>query len=65
MNTDIIKGQWKQVKGEVQKRWGQLTDDALDEINGDRVKLIGKVQEAYGIARDEAETQVKEWEKLH
>ena len=65
MNTDIIKGQWTQLKGEAQKKWGQLTNDQLDEINGDRKVLIGKVQESYGIARDEAEKQVSDWEKLH
>ena len=65
MNTDIIKGQWTQLKGEVQKKWGQLTNDQLDEINGDRKILIGKVQESYGIALDEAEKQVSDWEKLH
>ncbi len=63
MNNDIIKGQWKQLKGEVQKKWGQLTDDHMTEINGDRNKLVGKVQELYGKARDEAEKEVSEWEK--
>lgn len=64
MNEDTFKGQWKQFKGEIQKKWGELTDDHLTEINGDRTKLIGKIQEAYGLARDEAERQVSDWEKV-
>ena len=63
MNKDIFEGNWKQFKGEVQKQWGKLTDDTLDQIDGSREKLAGKIQENYGIARDEAEKQIKEWEK--
>ena len=62
MNSDIFEGKWKQFKGEVQTQWGKLTDDEFDEIEGNRDKLIGKIQENYGIARDEAEKEVKEWE---
>lgn len=62
MNKDIIQGRWKELKGEVQTRWGRLTDDDLDEINGERTKLLGSLQKTYGIAKDEAEKQVKEWE---
>jgi uncharacterized protein YjbJ (UPF0337 family) len=66
MNKDTIQGQWTQLKGQIQSKWGRLTDDQLDEINGDRKILCGKVQEAYGIAKDEAEKQVAEFEKsLH
>jgi uncharacterized protein YjbJ (UPF0337 family) len=63
MNRDIVEGNWKQLKGDVQKRWGRLTNDALDEVNGNSEKLLGKIQENYGIARDEAEKQLKEWQK--
>jgi len=63
MNDDIIKGKWEQFKGDAQKRWGKLTNDHLDQIQGDRRKLAGRIQEAYGVAQDEAEKQVKEWEK--
>lgn len=63
MNKDIFSGNWKQFKGEVQKQWGKLTDDQVDQAEGSREKLIGKIQENYGIAKDEAEKQVKEWEK--
>lgn len=62
MNKDIIQGRWKELKGEVQTRWGRLTDDDLDEINGERTKLLGRLQATYGIAKDEAEKQIKEWE---
>ena len=63
MNEDIIKGKWEQVKGSVQKQWGKLTNDDLDQINGDGKKLMGLIRERYGIAQDEAEKQLKEWEK--
>lgn len=63
MNEDIIQGKWEQVKGSVQQRWGKLTNDNLDKINGSRTQLLGQIRESYGIAQDEAEKQVKEWEK--
>lgn len=62
MNTDIIEGNWRMVKGEVQKKWGKLTDDVLDQINGSREKLSGYIQKNYGIARDEADRQIEEWD---
>lgn len=62
MNTDIIAGNWKQLKGKVQQQWGKLTDDDFDVIDGKRVELAGRIQERYGITRDEAEKQVKDWE---
>lgn len=58
MNWDVVKGNWKQVKGDIRKRWGKLTDDELEEVAGERDKLIGKLQEKYGYARGEAEKQV-------
>lgn len=63
MNDDTIKGNWKQFKGSVQNKWGKLTDDQFDQIEGSRTKLAGKIQEAYGKSKDEAEKEVKEWEK--
>jgi uncharacterized protein YjbJ (UPF0337 family) len=62
MNWDRVEGNWKQVKGKVKQKWGKLTDDQLDVIAGQRDQLIGKIQESYGIAKDEAERQVKAWE---
>jgi len=63
MNNDIIAGNWKQLKGDVQKTWGKLTDDQLDQVEGSREKLNGILQEQYGIAKDEAEKQIQEFER--
>jgi uncharacterized protein YjbJ (UPF0337 family) len=62
MNWDRIEGNWKQFKGTVKQQWGKLTDDQIDEIEGSRDRLAGKIQESYGIGRDEADRQVKDWE---
>lgn len=59
MNWDQVQGNWKQVKGSVKAAWGRLTDDEIDEINGERERLIGLVQERYGMAREEAEREVE------
>ncbi len=61
MNSDQLAGKWKQMKGAVKQQWGKLTDDDLAMINGDRDKLIGSVQERYGIAREEAQKRTDEW----
>lgn len=58
MNWDIVKGKWAQVKGEVKAKWGDLTDNDITEINGEREKLAGKLQERYGWAREEADKQI-------
>ena len=63
MNQDIIKGKWQELKGSVLQKWGKLTHDDLAMIDGDRVKLAGSIQKAYGIQKDEAERQIKDWEK--
>jgi uncharacterized protein YjbJ (UPF0337 family) len=59
MNWDRIEGNWKQLKGKVQVKWGKLTDDQFDVIAGKREQLVGHVQEQYGIGKDEAEKQVE------
>jgi uncharacterized protein YjbJ (UPF0337 family) len=61
MNEDTLKGQWMQFKGKVRQRWGKLTNDDLDQIQGRAEQLIGKLQERYGIERDEAKRQVDGW----
>ncbi len=61
MNWDRVEGQWKQFKGKVKERWGDLTNDELDSMRGKRDQLVGKIQERYGIARDEAERQVDDF----
>ena len=62
MNWDRVEGNWKQLKGRVKEQWGKLTDDELDIIRGRRDQLVGKIQENYGISKDVAESQVKDWE---
>jgi uncharacterized protein YjbJ (UPF0337 family) len=59
MNEDVLKGQWKQLVGSVKQQWGKLTDDELTEIDGNREKLLGKLQERYGYARNEAEQELE------
>jgi uncharacterized protein YjbJ (UPF0337 family) len=61
MNKDKAAGQWKQLKGKVKEQWGKLTDDDLMVLEGDAEQLAGRVQERYGIAKDEAERQVREF----
>lgn len=61
MNEDTLKGQWLQVKGRVRERWGKLTNDDLDQIQGGAEQLVGKVQERYGMAKDEAKREVDAW----
>jgi uncharacterized protein YjbJ (UPF0337 family) len=62
MNWNQIEGNWKQFKGNVKVRWGKLTDDQLDVIAGKRDNLVGKIQEAYGISRDETQKQLSDWQ---
>ena len=63
MDWDRIEGNWKSFKGKAKTQWGKLTDDDFDVVGGKREQLSGKLQERYGIARDEAEKQVAEWER--
>jgi len=63
MNWDRIEGNWKQFKGQAQAQWGKLTEDDLDVVEGKRTELAGKIQERYGIARDQAERQIDDWLK--
>ena len=62
MNWNRIEGNWKQFKGKVKERWGDLTDDELDQIGGKRERLAGKIQERYGLTQDAVESQLHEWE---
>lgn len=58
MNWDEVEGNWKQMRGSIKKLWGKLTDDDLTEIDGDREKLIGRLQARYGITKEDAERQI-------
>ncbi len=61
MNIDILKGQWKEIKGGIKAKWGKLTDDDLTEIGGNEEKLIGILQKRYGYSKDDAEKEYKEF----
>jgi uncharacterized protein YjbJ (UPF0337 family) len=61
MNWDQVEGQWSQVKGRLKSKWSKLTDDDLKNLSGKKEALIGKIQERYGIMKDEAEKQLDEW----
>jgi len=62
MNQDEASGNWKQFKGKMKEKWGKLTDDDMTVIEGKRDQLVGKIQERYGYAKDQAESEVKDWE---
>lgn len=61
MNQDIFQGRWTQLKGKVREKWGQLTDDDFTQIAGQKDQLVGRVQERYGLAKEEAEREVSDW----
>lgn len=61
MNQDIFQGRWNQLKGKMREKWGQLTDDDFTEIAGQKDQLVGRVQERYGLAKEQAQQQVDEW----
>lgn len=61
MNKDILQGKWKQIRGEVKKQWGMLTDDEVDRIEGSREKLAGSLQERYGYSKEEAKEKVADF----
>ena len=61
MNSDTLQGQWKQLKGQVRQKWGKLTDDEIDQVNGSYERLVGILQEKYGLARENAEKLVNDW----
>jgi uncharacterized protein YjbJ (UPF0337 family) len=61
MNWDQMEGKWKQMTGSVKEKWGKFTDDDIQVIGGKKDKLVGRIQERYGIAKEEAEQQADEW----
>lgn len=62
MNWEQIEGNWKQLTGRAKEQWGKLTDDDIDVVAGRRDQMAGKIQERYGVAKDEAEKQLSEWQ---
>ena len=65
MNWDIIQGKWDQLKGSAKQQWGDLTDDELTQINGDRDKLAGKLQERYGWAKTDVDEKMNDFFRRH
>jgi uncharacterized protein YjbJ (UPF0337 family) len=59
MNTDVLQGKWREMKGKVKEQWGKLTDDDLDTIDGKSEQLLGLLQQRYGYAREKAEEEYK------
>jgi uncharacterized protein YjbJ (UPF0337 family) len=64
MNTDQWQGKWKQIQGSIKERWGKFTEDDLDVIAGQRDQLVGRIQERYGIAKEQAHKQVEDWMRM-
>lgn len=65
MNDDRMHGSWNQIKGKVKEQWGKLTDDDLDVIAGKRDQLMGRIQERHGLARDDADKQIRDFERRY
>ena len=65
MNSDQIEGNWKQFSGKLKEKWGKLTDDDLTQIAGKKDQLLGKIQEHYGLKKEEAQKQLDEFYKTH
>lgn len=65
MNTDIAEGKWKQMKGTIQKKWGDITDDDYDRIKGNHERFVGVLQEKYGKTKDEAKKEVDAYWGTH
>ncbi len=65
MNREQVEGNWKQMVGQIKQKWGRLTDDDITEANGQTDILAGKLQERYGIAKEEAEKQLNEFLKAN
>jgi len=62
MNRDTVAGNWKQIKGKIKERWGEFTNDELDQLEGKRDQMIGKLQEKYGYSRERAESEYRDFE---
>ena len=65
MSEDTWAGRWKRLKGKAKEQWGELTDDDLMRAEGDRDQLVGRIQERYGMAKDDAEREVDDWVRKH
>jgi uncharacterized protein YjbJ (UPF0337 family) len=66
MDWNRVEGNWKQLKGKIKEKWGELTDDDIERMAGNREQFEGKLQEKYGIGKDQVKAKVEEWLKtLH
>jgi uncharacterized protein YjbJ (UPF0337 family) len=65
MVSDVLKGNWKQLKGSIQEQWGELTDDEVDQVQGETQQLVGLLQEKYGYTKQEAESEIDEFLNEH
>lgn len=63
MDWNRVEGNWKQFKGSAKEKWGKLTDDDLDVVNGKREQLEGKIQERYGYGKDQVKKELDDWSK--
>ena len=63
MNEEILKGNWNELKGKAKAKWGELTDDDVDKVDGDKDQLVGVLQQRYGQSKEEAEREVSEWRR--
>jgi uncharacterized protein YjbJ (UPF0337 family) len=61
MNSDVFKGQWKQLKGDIKMRWNKLTDDDVEAIDGAMEKLEGRLQERYGWEKERISNEIASW----
>jgi uncharacterized protein YjbJ (UPF0337 family) len=65
LNADVLKGKWKEIKGDVKAKWGKMTDDDMTEIEGNQEKLVGILQKRYGYSKDEAEREYDDFISRH
>lgn len=65
MNEDIVKGKWKELRGKVRERWGKLTGDDVDRLQGSSDELIGLLQQRYGYEREQARKEIQEWARRY
>lgn len=61
MNADELKGKWEQFKGKLREKWSKLNDDDWQQVKGDKEKLVGKIQEKYGIGKEQAEKELHDF----
>ncbi|MCP0913225.1 MULTISPECIES: CsbD family protein [Legionella] len=63
MNKDIFQGKWEEVKGKIKKTWGKITDDELDELEGNQQEIFGKLQKHYGYSKEEAKKAIDDFNR--